>query len=412
MALASAALAATAPGQTAAISAFIDPMIVDLGISRSQISTSYLVGTLLGAAALPLVGRGLDTYGPRRTMVVIGAVFGGVLLAMSLVSGLVGLTVGFVGVRLAGQGALGLTATTAAAYWFTRRRGMAVGLVSAVGAAGISLAPVALERLIASYGWRTAWTVEGLLVWAVVLPIALFGLRDRPADLGQHPDGVSPHPDAADSAWGVTRAVAMRTPFFWVVTAAVATSGMLSTAVAFHQISLLGERGLSTAAAAANFLPQTAASLAATLAVGALVDRYDPRWLTSCSMLALAVGLVWGVVAAPGWSAIGFGVAIGAAGGSIRSLEAAAFPKYYGTAHTGSIRGFVAAVSVGSTAFGPLLFASVHEFTSSYTPALLGTAVLPLAIATAGTTVAPPSLRPGLQPAPATADPGRPHSSP
>jgi cyanate permease len=165
---------------------------------------------------------------------------------------------------------------------------------------------------------------------------------------------------------------------------------MLSTAVAFHQISLLGERGLSTVEAAANFLPQTAAALTATLAVGALVDRYDPRWLTTVSMLTLAGGLGWGAVASSGWSAIGFGVAIGAAGGSIRSLEAAAFPKYYGTAHTGSIRGFVAAISVGSTAFGPLLFATVHDLTGSYTPALLGTAVLPIAVAAAAATVRPP----------------------
>jgi len=37
------ALAMTAPGQTAAISAFIDPMTEDLGISRSAISTAYLI---------------------------------------------------------------------------------------------------------------------------------------------------------------------------------------------------------------------------------------------------------------------------------------------------------------------------------------------------------------------------------
>lgn len=61
----------------------------------------------------------------------------------------------------------------------------------------------------------------------------------------------------------------------------------------------------------------------------------------------------------------------------------AAFPRVFGTAHLGSIRGFVMAVSVGSTAFGPLLFALVLDGTGSYAPALLGTAVLPLLVATA-----------------------------
>jgi hypothetical protein len=66
-------------------------------------------------------------------MPVIGAVFGAVLLGLSAVTGLLGLTAGFVGMRMAGQGALGLAATTAAALWFTRRRGLAVGVVGAAG---------------------------------------------------------------------------------------------------------------------------------------------------------------------------------------------------------------------------------------------------------------------------------------
>jgi len=401
VALSAVALAATAPGQTAAVSAFIDPMIGDLGISRSQISTSYLLGTLLGAAAMPTVGRTLDRHGVRRTMAVIGAAFGTVLLALSAVSGLVGLTAGFIGIRMFGQGALGLTATTATALWFTRRRGTALGLASAFGAVGISLAPVLLERLIAEHGWRTAWAVEGAIVWAVVLPVALIGMRDRPAQLGQQPDGrprpgQEPHVD-----WGMTRAEAMRSAFFWVVTAGVAVSGLLSTAVAFHQISLLGEHGLSPTEAATNFLPQTAAALAATLVTGALVDRVSPRWLTSANMLVLAAALGWGAVVSPGWSAVGFGVALGAAGGSIRSLEAATFPRFYGTLHLGAIRGFAMAIGVASTAFGPLAFALVHDATGSYTPALIGATALPLAVAVAAALVHPPH----------TARPAGPHAT-
>ena len=397
VAVSAVALAATAPGQTAAISAFVNPMIEDLGISRSAVSTAYLVGTLVGAAAMPLVGRALDRFGTRATMAVIGLVFGGVLLGLALVSNLVGLTAGFVGVRMAGQGALGLTATTAVAVWFTRRRGLALGLVSAVGAAGISLAPIALESLISATDWRTAWAIEGLAVWAIVIPLALFGVRNSPADLGQRPDGKSSGDRmAAVVPVGRTAGEAARTPFFWVVLSGVAVAGMLGTAVAFHQIDLLGERGLSSAEAAANFLPQTVAALAATLAVGALVDRINPRWLTATCMVALAGGLVWGVVVSPGWSAIGFGVLIGASGGAIRTLEAGAFPRYYGTTHLGAIRGIVAAVGVGSTAFGPVLFAFAHDATGGYGTALVGSAVLPLIVAAAAAVL--PTPRPVEQP--------------
>jgi MFS family permease len=392
VAASSAAVVLTAPGQTAAVSAFIESMLGELGLSRMALSTAYLVGTLTGAAAMPAVGRALDRYGVRRTMAVVGAVFGAFLIGLSTVTGILGVTAGFVGIRMAGQGALGLTATTATALWFTRRRGVAVGTVSAVGAAGISLAPVLLERLVSAYGWRAVWAGEGLLVWLTVIPLALLVMRDRPQQLGQRPDGA--RSDAVGtSAVGMTRAQAARSGWFWLVTAAVSLSGMLATAVAFHQISLLGERGLSTTEAAANFLPQTAAALLATLAMGALADRVSPSLALAVCMLLLAAGLAWGTVVEPGLSAVGFGLTIGAAGGSVRALEAATVPKVFGTAHLGSVRGLVAAFSVGSTAFGPVLFAMVQGATGSYRPVLAGSAVLPLLLAGAALVVRQPTVQ-------------------
>lgn len=77
---------------------------------------------------MPLVGRAIDRYGLRRVITVVAAVFGAILIALSLVTNLVGLTVGFVGIRMAGQGALGLVATTTVAYWFDMRRGLALGI--------------------------------------------------------------------------------------------------------------------------------------------------------------------------------------------------------------------------------------------------------------------------------------------
>ena len=81
---------------------------------------------------------------------------------------------------------------------------------------------------------------------------------------------------------------------------------------------------------------------------------------------------------------------IGFAGGSIRTLEAATFPLYFGTAHLGSIRGIVAAISVGSTAVGPVTFATVYDHAGSYAPALLGSAAIPAVVAVLALIVAPP----------------------
>jgi MFS family permease len=139
---ASVALALTGPGQTVGISVFVNPMIEELGISRTEMSTAYLIGTLVGALALPWIGQAVDRFGVRRIMALVGALFGLMLIGMSLVTNIVGLTAGFVGIRMMGQGALSLVATTAVALWFTRKRGLAMGIVSAAGGSGHDDDPV------------------------------------------------------------------------------------------------------------------------------------------------------------------------------------------------------------------------------------------------------------------------------
>lgn len=375
------ALALTGPGQTYGVSVFVDPMIEDLGISRTQMTTAYLIGTLVGALALPWIGQAIDRFGVRRTMAIIGALFGGLLIGMSLVSNIVGLTAGFIGIRMMGQGALNLTATTAVALWFTRKRGLAMGIVAAAGGVGMTLIPLLSERLIVDIGWRNTWLVEGLAVWVIVLPIALLGIRNRPSDVGQHVDGDSATDAPPAEVWGVTRKEALRSSFFWLVTVAVATISTITTAVVFHQIDLLGSRGLTPTEAAANFLPQTVATLIATLGIGALADRVSPRIVLITSMGMMAGGLLLATAVTPGLLAIAFGMLIGAAGGAMRVVEATELPRYFGTLHIGAIRGVVTSVGIAGAAVGPVLFSLGHDVTGNYTAVLLASVALPVLVA-------------------------------
>ncbi|MEE3088378.1 MAG: MFS transporter, partial [Actinomycetota bacterium] len=279
-----------------------------------------------------------------------------------------------------GQGALNLTATTSVALWFSRKRGLAMGIVTAVGAVGMTLVPLLGESLIADYGWRQTWVIEGLVVWALVLPIAIFGIRNRPSDVGQYVDGDPAPVDGSDDVWGVKRSEALRTGFFWLVTAAVATISAIITAVVFHQIDLLGSRGLTPTEAAANFIPQTVATLIATLGIGALADRFSPRVVLATSMVMLAGGLTLGTAVTPGFVAISFGMLIGAAGGAMRVVEATELPRYFGTLHIGAIRGVVTSVGIAGAAIGPLAFSVIHDITGNYTTVLVVSIIVPAAV--------------------------------
>lgn len=373
--------AMTAPGQTVGVSVFVDPMIAGLELSRSQVSLAYLVGTLAGAMTLPVLGSRIDRHGVRRTTIAIGLAFGAALVAMAGVAGFLTLLLGFFGIRMLGQGALTLTASTSVALWFDRRRGTAVGLSSAGGQALMSLAPLALAVVVGGVGWRSAWVVSAAVVWITVVPFGWL-LHDAPAALGQRPDGGAARTAARrtpSASW--TRAEAVRTPMFWLVAAAVTASGMIATGLAFHQISLLGERGLSVAEAAANFVPQTLTGLGATVLTGVLVDRIRPRFIVGGAMASLGAAMVLAQTATPGVSAVAFGVAVGAASGSIRAFETAAMPRFYGVGSIGAIRGLLFAMNVGATAFGPLVLAGGYDATGSYAPTLSLLLPIPLLIA-------------------------------
>jgi len=375
--------ALTAPGQTAGLSPLVDPLISTLDITRTEISTAYLIGTLAGAVALPFIGRALDRWGARSVMMIVGVVFALLLAAASFVTDIFGLTGAYAGLRMAGQGALSLTAVTIVARTVFHRSGLALGITSAIGSAGISLAPLGVERLVAATDVATTWRIESLVVLAIVLPIALLLPKDSPARGTAHP-----HPETAEDGWELREA--LRTGMFWVLTVALFCTGMLTTALAFHQISILGQQGLTTLEAAANFLPQTITALLATLGVGALADRIDPRWGVVFSMAMMAATLLFLPFVASGFLGIVYGLLLGAAGGGLRGIEAAAFVRYFGRRRIGTIRGVATSIGLASTALGPLVFALGFGAAESYLETAVISAALPIGILLAAIVVRAP----------------------
>ncbi|MGI9595479.1 MAG: hypothetical protein ACR2QK_04930, partial [Acidimicrobiales bacterium] len=103
----------TGPGQTIGVAVFIDPMVSSLGVSRSAVSSAYLIGTLTGASAMPFFGRFVDRQGVRLAQTLVGLAFGLALVNMAGVRNIVWLAIGFGGIRMMGQGALSMIPSVA-----------------------------------------------------------------------------------------------------------------------------------------------------------------------------------------------------------------------------------------------------------------------------------------------------------
>lgn len=251
-AFAAMAMTMTVFGQTPGVSVFVDPIAHDLRLSRPEISTVYSVATLVAAIFMSRVGRRIDQHGVRRATLVIAVAFGLAILGLALAQGLAWLALGFLGIRLLGQGALSLAARTILAIRFRATLGRVVGITGVLAAIGVSLGPLALAGLIDALGWRETLVLGGVSVWLVVIPLTLWWLRP-----GDDRRAVVPG-DAAGDMEGWTREAALRTPMFWLLTLSGASVAGILTGLTFHQVSILGEVGLSAGQAAANFVPQTA----------------------------------------------------------------------------------------------------------------------------------------------------------
>ncbi len=136
---------------------------------------------LVSAVSLPVVGRLVDRYSLRLIMgtgAVVGAL--GILLMgqvkepwqLFVVYGLV-YAVGNAGISNPAVGVM-------ISRWFERRRGIAVSAAVSGGAIGQLVIIGLLAAFLATLGWRTAFTVLGIVTMAVLAPVVLLAVRSRP----------------------------------------------------------------------------------------------------------------------------------------------------------------------------------------------------------------------------------------
>ncbi len=387
------------PAQTYTVSIFIEHIITDLGLSRSLVSSLYSAGTLLGSLALPFWGRQIDRRGPRKMVVVISILFGLACIYMGFVQNAVMLGLGFLLVRMLGQGSLNMVSQTMINQWWIRKRGMVNGISGLFSSLlGMGAFPTLVYVLIAAFEWRMAYAVLGMVLLFLMAPVGYFLFRNRPEDFQLNPDGDSGDTEQetllkeADNEreenWTLKEAI--RTRAFWIFIFSLASFTMFMTGLLFHLVSILDNRGLDPSIASTVFIPLSITAALAHLAGGFVTDRIPMRFLIPMVPLLQAITLVTAHFLDTTASALIFGALLGATIGVSKVVNTVCWASFFGRKNLGSIFGFTEATGVLGAALGPLPFGFVFDATGSYTPVLYTAAALCILISLAGLTIQKP----------------------
>jgi len=298
------------------LSIFMKPMVEEFGWSRASVTGAIALGSLCGGFLSMAVGPLLDRHGPRMLT------FWGILLlslglgAMTFVARIWQLYLFFGIGRMVAVGLLSLAVSVSIANWFDRLRGRAMGIAKIGERLGSALLPLMVQFLILALGWRMAWGALGAVVFLMSGVPALLFLRRRPEDMGLSPDGASrvpiakeacassnpaddPLPDA-EPVW--TRAQAVHTRAFWILTLLSSLIPFMQAGINFHMYPFLTDQGFSPTSAVWILTTVAVFGMAGSAVWGVLTERYGIRNLMAVNVVGnglIFILLYWAVLYRP-----------------------------------------------------------------------------------------------------------------
>jgi MFS family permease len=318
-----------------------------------------LVALPITALFLPMVGRLIDRFGVRPIAAISAVLMAGMFFALARLDGSLGaFYAGFIGFNVLGAATGPISYTRPVAQRFTSGRGTAIAIaLSGIAISGIVLPPV-LGPLIANVGWRAGYRLIGGIALAgglvAVLLIRSSGRNQRRAEND-----------------GLTRAQALKTSVFWNLGIAIFCVSAASVGFVSQLQSVAFEFGATLQQTTLLLSVTSLAVLPARLLAGWALDRLRSERVAATFLLVSSGGFaLWLDSHGPLLAAIGGSILLGVSLGSEHAFMSFFCARRFGLRAYSAIFGALAVFMYLGMAAGGLLFAIVHDRTSSYAGAI------------------------------------------
>ncbi len=369
-------------------SAFFLPLQDEFHASHGAVSLSFgLSNVVQGMIVAPFLGFFIDRLGPRKVLLFGIAVVGLGYMSLALANSLVMFYILFLGLVSVGVSASQSPTAAAVANWFIKRRGTAFGVVNAGFGFG-ALAVVVTNFLIEQLGWRGAAAAIGIILWTVGFPLTAL-LRHRPEQYGMVPDGHAGASGAYEPKTSrkgkkrveqiehnFTLGEALHNRAFWLLFIGFSLRSGVSAGTSFHIIPAMHDKGFSADEAAALVGLFGVASIPFRLISGAMLDRFEKRYVAAVAVAIQGLAMVALVWASSLWQIVIALVLFSSGSGGTASLLQPIAGDYFGRKSYATISGVGSMISVVGMATFPTVAGYMRDATGTYTAGLLMFAVV------------------------------------
>jgi MFS family permease len=361
-----------AVGAMFSLAVFLRPITEATGWSNTAVSGAMTLNFLAMGAAGFGWGALSDRIGPR-SVVLAGAVLLGLgLFLASRAQSVLQFQLAFgllVGIAV---GSFFTPMIAAVMGWITEHRGLAVSLVSVgVGVAPMTMSPFA-AWLVTQMDWRAAQLVLAVLVWATLVPAALF-VRRPPQNVmteGSGEDGTHERSMTVRDAFVSAPFIVLALTFF---ACCAAHAGPI-----FHTVTYAMTCGLTPLAAVTVYSVEGLAGLGGRLALGVAADRLGVKRVLIAGLLIQAFAAGAFIYASRLGELYAVAAIFGFAYGGVMPLYAVLAREYFGQRILGAVFGAAAMVSSLGMALGPALGGWIYDSFGQYTWMYLGSAAIGL----------------------------------
>jgi sugar phosphate permease len=366
-------------------SLFVVPLQAEFGWSRATIMIGNLIFWIIVGVGSPFMARLVSRWG-AKWIIAAGALIAGVGFALRGLSNSLPqfyLTYAVVGIGMAAAGVV--PNSMVIANWFKKRRGLAIGILgTGVGVGGLVMPGLLSNFVMPGFGWRGASFFSGIVSAAIIIPLSLWLVKDKPEDMGLLPDNgevgeekghrISSAPDP-----GIKFNQARKIPVFWLLVIVFSTFGFGGGVIFQSQVPNLQDVGFTAMQAALAMQFVGIGSAIGKFTYGWVCDYIPPKYVVIIGS-AFYAGALFMLMNLSGSSAVPtlalYGMVSGLGSGAWLPAISMNTSYTFGLIDYGVIFGIYNFLFQTASSISPIVAGHIFDTTGSYRTAFLIALVL------------------------------------